>query len=411
MLDGFMLLKAIGSADENDIKDCADFLEFTAETPARHSRHLGRVFLIAAVIAAFLAVTASAIGLSVYFKQQEKLRNDYHVEENQVANYKEYPVPETATDGLTILSCINYGEFYRVYAAISPISREEVGEYLEYLFSNNEAEPNKPLKNISISVNGEEWISPMPYGSDWNFPPEDFRGPERDSHGNILYDPNGEPIRRPKPEAIYRKYFNEAYDEESQAFSIDFMIYDGPITTEKPVALKACLCEAKYNEDGSIKSNEVVRELGSTVVEPARYKPLTLYFPEPLEVTNEDGDVHLIYDGMEISTTTIYLLMRSPEADYVYKYDPNMSGEELAEQAEYRERWQDLRWDIDSNIKINFIDREPLRLNGAEASQYVDGVIRGVCIWNAVETINLSNVESVSIGGQTIKVSDCRNSK
>lgn len=410
MLDGFMLLKAIGSADDNDIKDCADFLEFNAEAPVRHRRHFGRVFLIAAVIAAFLAVTASAIGLSVYFRQQERLRNDYHVEENQVANYKEYPVPETATDGLTILSCINDGESYRVYVAISPISKEEASDYLESEAFHNERNYEKPFTYINFSADGVDLNYYMPYCSEWNFAPEDLEEPERDEDGNILYDSEGEAIRRPKPEAVYEKYYNEAYDEESQTLVLSVYIYDGPIASEEPFELKACLCEAKYNDDRSVKSNEVIRELGSTVVEPAEYKPLTLYFPEPLEVTNEDGDVHLIYDGMEISTTTIYLLMRSPEADYVYKYDPNMSQKELTEQAEYRERWQDLRWDIDSNITINFTDREPLCLNGAEASQYVDGVVRGMCLFEDI-TINVNNVESVSIGGQTIKVSDCRNSK
>lgn len=410
MLDGFTLLKAIGSADENDIKDCADFMDFSAETKAKHHGHLGRIFLIAAVIAAFLAVTASAIGLSVYFRQQEKLRNDYRVEENQVANYKEYPIPHAPDEGITVLSCINDGESYRLYAAISPISREEAEGYLKYVAYQNQCDIGESFTDISFTVTGGKLGYYMPYTSEWSFAPEDLEEPERDGDGNIIYDANGEPFRRPKQEALYRKYYNEAYDEESQTLILEIYIYDGPIASGRPIWIEACLEEKRFDKNGKIESRELIRKLGSTVIEPAQYKPLTLYFTEPIEVANEDGDVHLIYDGMEISTTAIYLLMRSPEADYVYKHGTAMSGEELSEQAEYRERWQELRWDIDSNITINFTDREPLYLNGAEASQYVDGVVRGMCLFDDI-TINVNNVESVSIGGQTIKVSDCRSSK
>ncbi len=84
MLNGFDILKSLSAADEHDIADCAEFFNLTRPVSGRKVMKISRTLLIAAIICAMLAVTASAIGLSAYLKHQQELKAHYMVEENQV---------------------------------------------------------------------------------------------------------------------------------------------------------------------------------------------------------------------------------------------------------------------------------------------------------------------------------------
>lgn len=409
MLDGFEILKALSAADEHDIADCSRFLNFAEPGFGRRIRSFSRTLLIAAVIAALLAVTASAIGISVYLRHQQEIKDYYKLEENQVVNYEEYPV-DGEESGLKILSCLADGEYYRVFAAVSPISVEEALGFFRYNFASNDSSSEEKLTFIDVSSDSNNRVLVYPYTNDIDYAPEDLGEPETNGEGNIIYNTDGTPYRLPTAEARIRKYYENSYDPETGTLMLELLVNDSPVVSGKPMVLSASLCRGSYTEKSSKFESEVIRRLGSTLLTPPEYKPLTLCFPEPIVLKNEEDDVHLIYDGLEISNFTVYILMRSPEADYVYKYDPDMPKEEMQAQAEYRDRWQELRWENDTNIKISFSDGQVLKLNGAEASQYVDGVIWGICPISE-PSINFNNIESISIAGQTIKASDCRTSK
>ena len=57
------------------------------------SKTLRRTLLIAAVIAAFFAVSAFAIGYSVHQQRQQELRQKMQIDAHQVESYVEYPLP------------------------------------------------------------------------------------------------------------------------------------------------------------------------------------------------------------------------------------------------------------------------------------------------------------------------------
>ena len=58
------------------------------------SRNLGRTLLIAAIISAFFAVSAFAIGYSINRQRQQELREQLQIDENHVGGYQEYYLPE-----------------------------------------------------------------------------------------------------------------------------------------------------------------------------------------------------------------------------------------------------------------------------------------------------------------------------
>lgn len=407
MLDGFDLLKSVSAADEHDIDDCAQFFNLTAQESCHRVRKFSRTLLIAAVIAALLAVTASAIGISVYLRHQQELNGYYKIEENQVVNYAEYPIHEQS--GLTIISCLADGEFYHVYAAVSPISEEEAMSFFRFNFEASSLPSENELMYIEVATDNNASVNVYPYSNQLEYAPEDMGDPERTADGGIMYNDDGTPYRLPTAEARIRKHFENSYDPETQTLMLELWIREEPVVSGNPIELRASLHRASYIDDGGTFKSDFIRDLGNTLLIPPEYKPLTLYFPEPIVLVNEEDDVHLIYEGLEISNSTIYILMRSPEAEYVYKYDPYMSAEEKQEQAEYRERWQYLRWENDTNVKLTFTDGQVITLNGCEASLYVDGVIRGICLISE-PSINFNNIESIYIAGQTIPRSACLDS-
>ena len=94
----------------------------------RKSRKISRTALIAAVLAVVLMGSAFA-AWSIHAARQQELRADLQIDENNVAGYMEYAVPD-GTSGLVLLSALNEGDTQRVYVNISPVEKEEFADYL-----------------------------------------------------------------------------------------------------------------------------------------------------------------------------------------------------------------------------------------------------------------------------------------
>ena len=92
------------------------------------SRNLGRTLLIAAIISAFFAVSAFAIGYSIHRQRQQELREKYHVDQTGTDSYVEYPLPENNSDvpgstediSITPLSAVSYANTVDIYFNVSP---------------------------------------------------------------------------------------------------------------------------------------------------------------------------------------------------------------------------------------------------------------------------------------------------
>ena len=133
MLDSMDILRAMEGADREKVWETGKLLGYTAAAKRVSSaRRFWRTALLAAVIAAFLGLTAYAVGLSVHQRRQQELRQDLNIDGSGTDSYVEYPVPtqESApTPGVTILSAISDGQEQMVYVNVCPVSEEEVGQF------------------------------------------------------------------------------------------------------------------------------------------------------------------------------------------------------------------------------------------------------------------------------------------
>ena len=100
----------------------------------RSAKNLRRTLLIAAVISVFFAVTAFAIGYSINRQRQQELREQLQIDQHQVEEYTEYPLPEETGEEVspegemtvTLLSSIGGVEYDTIYINVSPFEKEWV---------------------------------------------------------------------------------------------------------------------------------------------------------------------------------------------------------------------------------------------------------------------------------------------
>lgn len=132
--------QALSMLDEKYVLEALELTEPGSEAPkvsdmktSRHStKNLRRTLLIAAVISVFFAVTAFAIGYGIDRQRQQELREQLQIDENQVEEYTEYPLPEETgeaapSDGeltVTLLSSIGGVEYDSIYINVSPFEKE-----------------------------------------------------------------------------------------------------------------------------------------------------------------------------------------------------------------------------------------------------------------------------------------------
>lgn len=90
MLDQKYILEALEPAEPGGEAPKVNDMKITKHG----ARNLRRTLLIAAVISLFFAVTAFAIGYGINLQRQQELREQLQIDENQVEEYTEYPLPE-----------------------------------------------------------------------------------------------------------------------------------------------------------------------------------------------------------------------------------------------------------------------------------------------------------------------------
>lgn len=134
--------RALSMLDQEYILEALELAEPGSEAPkvsnmriTKHgARNLRRTLLIAAVISLFFAVTAFAIGYGINLQRQQELREQLQIDENQVEEYTEYPLPEetgeeVSSEGemtVALLSSIGGVEYDTIYINVSPFEKEWV---------------------------------------------------------------------------------------------------------------------------------------------------------------------------------------------------------------------------------------------------------------------------------------------
>ena len=129
-MNEFALLPAMEGIGAEPVREAGALLGYTGQKARKGRRKLWRTLLLAAVIASLLGVTAYAVGYSIHQQRQQELRQRMQIDEHQVENYMEYPVPsekaETDQTTVTLLSSIADEEFVNFYFNISPIEKDAV---------------------------------------------------------------------------------------------------------------------------------------------------------------------------------------------------------------------------------------------------------------------------------------------
>ena len=128
MLDQKYILEALEPAEPGGEAPKVNNMKITK----RGARNLRRTLLIAAVISLFFAVTAFAIGYGINLQRQQELREQLQIDENQVEEYTEYPLPEetgeeVSSEGemtVALLSSIGGVEYDTIYINVSPYEKD-----------------------------------------------------------------------------------------------------------------------------------------------------------------------------------------------------------------------------------------------------------------------------------------------
>lgn len=387
MLNNFSLLKAFQYIDEKDIEAAAVSMGYCGSKPAKHHKKFWRTAMLAAVIACLLVVTALAVGLSIHARRQQEINDKLQIDRNMATGYKEYDVSAESELGLTVLSCKYDGEAYTMYLDYSPVTMEELEEMV------NDPQDNFVPAVWGCKIGNSDIIYPaFPYTQDWNFALQDCLEPEIDSTGHeFVY---------PKPEAKLKKLIEQCYDEESRTLTL----------VVNAVTSEALEDEVEISFGKIINKGEfALDELCRTKISPAEYQPKILYFPEPVEIIEEESGMDFTFIGAELSSTGCLWYIKSSGAENALDYSDFESAteEEKSEFTKYQSFWLNALARVERSCFLNFKDGSRMELSGENSSEYKDGIVKPYCTW-ADKTINAEEVESISICGNTVKIADCK---
>ena len=306
------------------------------------SRNLGRTLLIAAIISAFFAVSAFAIGYSIHRQRQQELREKYHVDLTGTDSYVEYPLPEdgdeAAGDGVedirvTPLSAVRHNNTVDIYFNVSPID-------FRYVSPAEEC--------IELSPDGEHWVYAEPVYSDL--------APSGMSYADITQE-------------------YTLYDEDT-----------GTATMR---------CNISLSQLGESGSTELTVRLfpddtviGRFTVEVPELETRLCLFDTPLEFSPEGYDETGRVLGIELSATGVYFLVEMKDFSLMDR-DENTAWIRAADQV--------------TRGMLHMADGSDFSAPGCDSIQkYENGIAYFYCHWQ--DTIDIHAVTAITIGDTTLQL-------
>lgn len=398
MLDAYTLLHAMNGIDHDDVLITGRELNYCCgKQSLKSAGKLWKTVIIAAIIVSLLCCTAYAIHLSFSSRQQAQLRQEYEVAENSVSSYEEFTVPEEPKPGITLLSTYNNGNIQRVYINVSPVPPEEVIDpWMQDIANDGRV---RYLTYISSTGSDEAKMMAELYLPDREYAPEDTV---------TITDDYGNTWEEPTQEAKLKKYFQQAYDAETQSLTLECTIRlkdlpEGTAQTELHVY--SMNSWAYPDERGNLSidlQQQLHRDFGTITVDIVPPDTRKLMLDKPLEFTNpKDGCSGWIF-GFELSSGQITWLMGFD--DEVLPYFGSLKS--IEDENEFREAFErQLSWircedDILSDAKIVFKDGKSIPIPGSSGYTINNGIkhLHGAS-WDG--TIPISDVTSVTIAGNS----------
>lgn len=309
---------------------------------SRPSRRWGRTLLIAAIISAFFAVSAFAIGYSIHRQRQQELREKYHVDQTGTDSYVEYPLPEdgdeAAGDGVedirvTPLSAVSYANTVDIYFNISPID-------FRYVIPDEEC--------IELSHDGEHWVYAEPVYSDL--------APSGISYADITQE-------------------HVLYDAQTKTATMHCYIHPSRFWESGDAELTVRL----FPDD---------KVICCFTVEAPELETKLCLFDTPLEFSPEgyDGTGRVL--GIELSATGVYFLVEMEDFSLMDR-DENTAWIRAADQV--------------TRGTLHMADGSDFSAPGCDSIQkYENGIAYFYCSWQ--DTIDIHAVTAITIGHTTLQL-------
>ena len=350
MLDSMDILNAMEGVDGKKVLAAGEMLGCTAAGKrSSGTRRFWRTALLAAVIAAFMGLTAYAVGFSIHQRRQQELRQDLRIEASGTDSYVEYPVTPQDSDvrpEVTILSAINDGQEQMVYVNICPVQEEEVAQF-----------PGGDL------------------GFAWYIKDTDFSGFAAPALPNDLTLHGDEEISR-----AVKQY---AWDAETRTLTLECWIW-----SEKLQEIMA---------DGGVDSvelgiamyrghEEMLLDYGTAVFTPTEEETRFFDFGP---ATYHDPELNLDVDmvGLELTPISAIWKVSYPAAAEYHSPEAN--------QEDYRD-WSMLEDKVCMEAVLHFSDGTTFSTGGALTCPYRDGVVNLYTGWGAA--INIHDVQRITLG-------------
>lgn len=311
------------------------------------SRHLGRTLLIAAIISAFFAVSAFAIGYSINRQRQQELREQLQIDENHVGGYQEYYLPEESE------AAVKPSDGKICAALLSSIS----GTELDYVYINV-----YPCED-SILDGGSAFVVSYNGGYSWSAAEPASRD------GELMYDEESKALTLRCP------HFNSKSTEMILGFSKGYYTQN----MEHPVEI------SRFNLDFS------------------QLETRTCIFETPMEFSCEELGKMGYVVGVELSSTGITWLVEHEDAELIYNIDISaLNYDELSQVQSLQGPWAGT---IDGFLhgSLHMADGSIMEVYGGESKIYEDGVLRCISQF-PMSTIDIHAVTAITIGDTTLEL-------
>ena len=349
MLDQKYILEALEPAEPGGEAPKVNDMKITKHG----ARNLRRTLLIAAVISLFFAVTAFAIGYGIDRQRQQELREQLQIDEHQVEEYTEYPLPEETGEEapaegemtVTLLSSISGMEFDKVYFNVSPMEPDSARDV--YYFLGVSHDGGKTYINMS---------------SLWE---------------------NGQQV----------------YDAETKTATFEYLIsHAGSDQASRDIIVG--YCPDALDEDAEIQ------QLGSFTLDLPEVRIRTCMFENPVEFSCEALGKTGRLLGVELYSSGITWLLEHEDSERFYHSLPfeDLSPEEQEWIHSVSAPWANTISAVTMGT-LHMADGSDIEPRSAESGDYQDGIVMRYGSF-AMSTIDPDDVVSITLfDGSTVELS------
>lgn len=328
---------------------------------SRHgARTARRALLIAAVISAFFAVTAFAIGYSIHRQHQQELRQRMQIDAHQVESYVEYPLPTEGEAGpaagaeeltVTPLSSALNGEFVNLYFNVSPVELSM-------------ALPMEDCIVCCVEGGSPQYASGVFIDPDFRFTP----GEDTLHQEDVMYDP------------------------ETKTMTMFCRLWSNEVETGGTAEVRVMLGAEE-------------KEIGRFTIQIPEEESRSCLFAQPLPFSAEGLDMSGSILGVELRPSCMYFIVEDKDAEEIYNLPDDF--ETLSQ--EEQEQWRFLNGTWARAVArvtcgtLHMADGTNFEVPGCNSADRENGVSRWYADW-PLQTIDINAVTAITIDGTRIQL-------